>query len=73
MDGPSFASVTSQQLLQLRPDGTGTIRLELENPRELGDGLACYSVTVTHHETGRTYTFYGGLRGRRVRSDLAPR
>jgi len=72
VNGPVNPRVLTQQPIQVPSGGTVPVLLELDNPRNLAGGLACYSVTVTHLETGRVFTAFGGLRGNKARQTLHP-
>ncbi|MFT5049863.1 MAG: hypothetical protein ACI8QZ_001256 [Chlamydiales bacterium] len=72
VDGPINPRILSQQPIQVAPESVAPVLIELDNPRNLGGGLACYSVTATHIETGRTFRAVGGLQGPRGRNNLRP-
>jgi len=65
VDGPTNATVLTPQPVQVAPGASVPIELQLELPRALRPGeLACYSVTTTHLETGRTFLSRAFLRGK---------
>ena len=61
-------TLLSPQPLQVGPEASAPLVIELPVPQNLTPGaLACYSVTTTHLESGRTFVSRAGIYGRQRR------